>query len=54
MNILLDHCVPKQFGFLLDGHYVRTTHFMKWDALQNGELLTAAAAGKYDIFITVD
>lgn len=53
MNVLLDHCVPKQFGFLLTGHHVRTTHFMNWDGMQNGELLAAAGA-LYDAFVTVD
>jgi hypothetical protein len=53
VRVLLDHCVPKQFGFLLAGHHVRTTHYMSWDALENGELLTAAS-GQFDTFLALD
>lgn len=53
MNVLLDHCVPKRFGFLLADHHVHTTHFMHWEAMENGELL-AAAATSYEVFITTD
>lgn len=53
MIVLLDHCVPRKFGRLLPGHEVRTTAFMKWNELTNGELL-AAAAPLFGAFVTVD
>lgn len=43
MKVVLDHCVPKQFGFLLIGHYVRTAAFMGWNELGNGRLLATAS-----------
>ena len=54
MNVLLDHCVPKRFGGLLPGHGVRTAYEMGWSGLKNGQLLTQAAAGGFDIVVTVD
>lgn len=53
MRVLLDHCMPKQFGRLLAGHSVQTTTAMKWSSLANGELLEAAAE-HFDALITVD
>ena len=53
MKVLLDHCVPKRFGRLLVGHFVRTSAFMGWDRLENGGLL-AVAATEYDVIVTVD
>ena len=53
MKVLLDHCVPKPFGRLLVGHLVRTTAHMRWDHLENGELLQTAAT-QYDVLVTVD
>ncbi len=53
MKILLDHCVPKRFGKLLVGHFVRTCEFMEWDNLKNGALL-ATAAPEFDALLTVD
>jgi hypothetical protein len=53
VNVLLDHCVPKPFGRLLTGHFVRTSEFMGWDHLQNGDLLDAAAP-QYEVLVTVD
>ncbi len=54
MRLLLDHCVPKRFGRELGEFDVRTAFQMKWSDLDNGSLLSAAAAGGFDIFITVD
>jgi len=53
MNILLDHCVHRKFASLLPGHSVKTAGQMKWQGLQNGKLL-AAAASHFDVMITVD
>jgi hypothetical protein len=54
MNILLDHCVPKQFGRLLLGHTVRTAGSLGLGGIGNGLLLAAARDRGFDAFITVD
>ncbi len=53
MRVVLDHCTPKPFGFLLTGHFVRTASFMGWDQLENGKLL-AAAAREFEVIVTTD
>jgi hypothetical protein len=55
--VLLDHCVPRQFGRLLVGHEVSTTYEMGWAKLFNGALLAASVKDKkspFDAFVTVD
>jgi hypothetical protein len=54
MKLLLDHCVPRRFRQLLPGHDVKTAFEMGWSSLKNGALLSQAAAGGFDLFITVD
>jgi len=54
VKLLLDHCTPRPFGRLLVGHDVRTAFQMGWAKLQNGALLSAAAAEEFGAFITVD
>ena len=44
---------PKPFGRLLIGHFVRSSEYMGWDHLENGDLLNAAAP-QYDVLVTVD
>jgi hypothetical protein len=53
-RILLDHCVPKPLRRWLPGEDVRTCHEEGWDAFRNGELLSAAEAAGFSIFITAD
>ncbi|MEP6671985.1 MAG: hypothetical protein ABJF10_22675 [Chthoniobacter sp.] len=53
-SILLDHCVPKPLRRWLPGEAVRTCHEEGWDTLLNGELLRAAEAAGFEIFITAD
>lgn len=53
-HVLLDHCVPKPLGRLLAGFNIRTCHEEGWDRLRNGELLEAAEAAAFDVFITAD
>jgi hypothetical protein len=53
-RILLDHCVPKPLRRWLSGHEVRTCHEEGWDAFLNGELIAAAEAAGFDVFITAD
>lgn len=54
MRVLLDHCVPRPFARELADHEVQTAHGMGWSHLKNGELLSAATAGGFDVVITVD
>jgi predicted nuclease of predicted toxin-antitoxin system len=53
-RILFDHCVPKPLCRWLRSEDVRTCHEEGWDAFRNGELLAAAEAAGFEIFITVD
>lgn len=53
MRVLLDESVPRRFGFLLDGHFVRTVQQSGWGGLRNGELLRAAS-NDFDVFVTAD
>ena len=54
MRLLLDHCVPRLLGALLEGHEVQTAAERGWDELRNGELLRAAADDGLEPMITVD
>jgi hypothetical protein len=53
-RILLDHCVPKPLRRELMGWEVRTCFEQGWAALRNGELLAAAEAAGFEIFVTAD
>ena len=53
MRILLDHCVDWRLARSLPAHSVRSTADMGWQKLRNGNLL-AAAAGQFDVMLTVD
>jgi hypothetical protein len=53
LNVLLDHNVPVQLIGFLSNHTVRTAVQEGWDALSNGDLLTAANA-RFDVFVTCD
>ncbi len=53
-RILLDHCVPKPLRRWLSGHEVRTCHEEGWGEFRNGELIAAAEAAGFDVFITAD
>ncbi|MDB6059865.1 MAG: hypothetical protein JWO95_3709 [Verrucomicrobiales bacterium] len=54
MKILLDHCTPRQVAQLLPGHQVLTAFRMGWADLDNGDLITAAEGGSFELFITSD
>lgn len=51
---LFDHCVPKPLRRKLSGFEIRTCFEQGWDALRNGELLLAAEAADFQIFVTAD
>lgn len=53
-RVLLDHCVPRQFGSLLVGCDVTTAAARGWAELKNGELLDAAQAAGFEVLITAD
>lgn len=53
-RILLDHCVPKPLRRWLPKQNLRTCHEEGWAAFRNGELLAAAEAARFEIFITAD
>jgi hypothetical protein len=54
MRVLFDQGVPVPLRILLEGHSVRTAAEESWDRLRNGELLTAAEAAQFDVFLTTD
>jgi hypothetical protein len=54
MRVLLDECVPRRLRGELPGHDVRTVREMGWGGKRNGELLKAAVAEGFQIFLTVD
>ena len=53
-NVLLDTCVPRPLRNCLSSHNVRRAQEHGWGALKNGELLTAAETGGFDVFVTSD
>jgi hypothetical protein len=53
MRVLLDECVTRYLKRDLPGHEVFTAEEAGFKGLKNGRLLQAAA-GRYDVLITVD
>lgn len=54
MKILLDENLPHRLRPLLIGYDVFTVAFMKWNGVENGMLLTLAAADGFDAVLTKD
>jgi hypothetical protein len=54
MRVLFDQAVPVPIRLHLEGHEVRTASQEGWDTLKNGELLAAAEAAGFDVFLTTD
>jgi tartrate dehydratase beta subunit/fumarate hydratase class I family protein len=54
MRILLDNGTPRGVAGALTGHTVEEARSHGWDSLGNGELLDAAEAASFDIFVTTD
>jgi predicted nuclease of predicted toxin-antitoxin system len=54
MKILFDQGVPLPLRSCLEGHTVRTAVQEGWNQLRNGELLVAAEAAQFDVFLTTD
>ena len=54
MKVLFDHGTPAPLRRALIGHEIDTAYECGWSKLQNGELITAAEAGKYELLVTTD
>jgi hypothetical protein len=54
MRILFDQATPVPIRPHLEGHEVRTAAQEGWSTLKNGELLAAAEASGFDVFLTTD
>lgn len=54
MKLLLDENLPHRLRTEIVGHEVFTVAFMGWSGIENGELLTKAAAEGFDALMTND
>src|SRR5881296_2897423 len=54
MRILIGECIDEQFRSSLPGHDCQTARYAGLAGLKNSDLLTAAEAKKFDVFLTVD
>ena len=54
MRILLDNGTPRGVASALVGHTVEEARLHGWDTLRNGELLDAAEAAGFGLFLTTD
>lgn len=54
MRILFDHGTPSGIARRLAGHLVTEARELGWDRISNGDLLTAAEDGGFDLLLTTD
>ena len=54
MRVLLDNGTPRGVTAALVGHTVEEARARGWDTFKNGELLTAAEAAGFEVFVTTD
>jgi hypothetical protein len=54
MRVLFDNGTPRGVAAALQGHAVEEARGRGWDTLRNGELLDAAEAAGFDVFVTTD
>lgn len=54
MRVLLDNGTPRGVAAALVGHAVEEARARGWDTFKNGELLAAAEAAGFDVFLTTD
>jgi hypothetical protein len=54
MLILFDQGTPRGIARALLGHKVKEARAQGWDTLTNGELLAAAEAAGFHLFLTTD
>ena len=54
MRVLFDNGTPRGVGAALTDHIVEEARAHGWDTFRNGELLDAAEAAGFDVFVTTD
>ena len=54
MRVLFDNGTPRGLAAALTEHTVEEARTHGWDTLRNGELLDAAEAAGFDVFVTTD
>jgi hypothetical protein len=54
VRVLFDQATPLPIRAYLQGHDVRTAAQQGWDTFKNGELIAAAEADAFDVFLTTD
>ena len=54
MRILLDECESEQLRHHLKEHECQTARYAGLAGLENGQLMRAAEAAKFDVLLTVD
>jgi hypothetical protein len=54
MRVLFDNGTPRGVAAALADHIVEEARSRGWDTLANGELLDAAEAAGFEVFITTD
>jgi predicted nuclease of predicted toxin-antitoxin system len=54
VRVLLDQGTPAPLRRLLADHEVATAHERGWATMKNGDLLAAAEAAGFEIFVTTD
>jgi hypothetical protein len=54
MRVLFDNGTPRGVAAALSDHTVEEARARGWDTLKNGELLDAAEAAGFDVFVTTD
>ncbi len=54
MRVLFDNGTPRGVAAALSDHIVEEARSRGWDMLRNGELLDAADADGFDVFVTTD
>ena len=54
MKVLFDQGTPAPLRRLLVDHTVETAYERGWSVLENGELITAAEAAGFEVFVTTD
>jgi predicted nuclease of predicted toxin-antitoxin system len=54
VKVLFDQGTPAPLRRALIGHTVETAYERGWSELQNGELIAAAEAAGFEVFVTTD
>lgn len=54
MRILIGECIDERFRNSLTGHECQTARYAGLAGLKNGDLLKAAEAAEFDVFLTVN